>query len=726
MATSNKRKKAVAATVAAAAILLAGTFAWTSISQQALNESAGIVNVGGRLHDDFDGENKDVYVENFTDPLNGGQPIYARIRLDEYMEVGQDAGGVDDGDGIDEVVTILAGTERNQESTWQTHVPSENCAECAAEGSGCVIHDCWEWTMGGDKDGTPDGQTTFMPTFNKDKDSLKSDRNGTYQGTNPDDKVYYDDYVIYSEDGKANVAFTEKEGIDGSIASVVGTAYYDNDTNTDEEDHVAPAGTSDAYHKAVTETHTAKKTATADVVLMKDWDGNPGNFWVYDTDGWAYWANPIMPGEATGLLLDGIRMKQNPGEKCYYGINVVAQFATIGDWEFFENKDGSLGLAEDSDALKVMTAASSNVAKVTVTNLDGQTTVDVASDDLTVAFEAKETVGMTAAAAEGDFTWEVYDADLNQVRSTINANGVLSVNKNEKTEALIIVARSKNHAGAVGLSSIALTGIDYKTPVIASADAYLGSSNQDLILSDLEDSDYPLIVTVHEEFDRREPALVMTIYGVNKDDGTVNYVPQEGHEGDVGRLSVIDGGNIWFSCSAYWFLRQEGDGNTLDCRYRVTDAFGNYSETENFTAYGKGCFAAGTKVVTADGFSNIEDIKVGDMVYSVNLESGEKELAPVTWVMEDYFVDETYTISIEDETIVTTAEHPFYVENKGWVKVKDLEAGDKVNSMVGSASVIEKIQCQKLDEPIQVYNFTVDGNHNYLITEAELLVHNKV
>ena len=42
-------------------------------------------NPGGRLHDDFSGPGgtKDIYVENF-----GSQPIYARVRLDEYMEIG--------------------------------------------------------------------------------------------------------------------------------------------------------------------------------------------------------------------------------------------------------------------------------------------------------------------------------------------------------------------------------------------------------------------------------------------------------------------------------------------------------------------------------------------------------------------------------------------------------------------------------------------------------------
>ena len=82
-------KKKIAASVGAvglaAVIALGGTFAWQSISQTALNEAMDTINPGGRLHDDFNGSNKNVYVENFT---KDGTAIFARVRLDEYMEIG--------------------------------------------------------------------------------------------------------------------------------------------------------------------------------------------------------------------------------------------------------------------------------------------------------------------------------------------------------------------------------------------------------------------------------------------------------------------------------------------------------------------------------------------------------------------------------------------------------------------------------------------------------------
>ena len=163
MATKKRKLvSAITAVAVSAAILLGGTYAWQSISQTALNEKIVEVNPGGRLHDDFDGTNKDVYVENF-----GDTPIFARVRLDEYMEIGAGAGlktGAPDYDSK-KATPVKVGTDINDMSTWTTHIPGANSTNDP-------FHKYVEWEMG--------GQTVYMPTFNKNKDSLAADINGTY------------------------------------------------------------------------------------------------------------------------------------------------------------------------------------------------------------------------------------------------------------------------------------------------------------------------------------------------------------------------------------------------------------------------------------------------------------------------------------------------------------------------------------------------------------------
>ena len=135
--TPRKKISSLVAIVMAATILFGGTFAWQSISQEALNEIRGGVNPGGRLHDDFDeptidGDkrifDKDVYVENFTSTYDGVE-IFARIRLDEYLEYGPGAGDKNaDRTDVQVVDPTNDGKtpELSDRGTWTTFIPDKN------------------------------------------------------------------------------------------------------------------------------------------------------------------------------------------------------------------------------------------------------------------------------------------------------------------------------------------------------------------------------------------------------------------------------------------------------------------------------------------------------------------------------------------------------------------------------------------------------------------------
>ncbi|MBQ8043955.1 MAG: hypothetical protein IJ272_07405, partial [Clostridia bacterium] len=140
---------------------------------------------------------------------------------------------------------------------------------------------------------------------------------------------------------------------------------------------------------------------------------------------------------------------------------------------------------------------------------------------------------------------------------------------------------------------------------------------------------------------------------------------------------------------------------------------------------GKGgaCFVAGTKIATKDGHKNIEDIKIGDYVWSENLETGEKALKQVvnTFVKE---TDKLIHINVEGEKIVTTPEHPFYVPQKGWTSAVNLRAGEILVLRGGEYVTVEKIQHEILENPIKVYNFEVEDFHTYYVSDIDVLVHN--
>ena len=135
------------------------------------------------------------------------------------------------------------------------------------------------------------------------------------------------------------------------------------------------------------------------------------------------------------------------------------------------------------------------------------------------------------------------------------------------------------------------------------------------------------------------------------------------------------------------------------------------------------CFIAGTSVFTENGYKNIEEIKPGDKVWATNPETGETELKKVVrnFVNE---TDELVYVYVNNEEIVTTPEHPFYVSNYGWVGAINLRAGDGLVLVNGEYAVIERVQHEILENPIKVYNFEVEDFHTYYVGNTGVLVHN--
>ena len=187
------------------------------------------------------------------------------------------------------------------------------------------------------------------------------------------------------------------------------------------------------------------------------------------------------------------------------------------------------------------------------------------------------------------------------------------------------------------------------------------------------------------------------------------------------------------------------------------------------------CFTAGTQIVVGMGYDengvviydtkNIEDIQVGDWVYSYDTITGEVMQSQVTATFA-LTSDHINYLTILDEdgnehVIETTDSHPFWVvtdnpdleraarsvvdengvllyhENIGpglngfWVEAKVLQVGDVFLGADGRFSTLTNLVRVEQSGGIAVFNFTVEGNHNYFILAKEyeygqscVLVHN--
>ena len=168
----------------------------------------------------------------------------------------------------------------------------------------------------------------------------------------------------------------------------------------------------------------------------------------------------------------------------------------------------------------------------------------------------------------------------------------------------------------------------------------------------------------------------------------------------------------------------ESFSNSKDMYYKV-EAY-----TENNLKIGEKefthlffCFVAGTKVKTKNGFKNIEDIKIGEKVYSFNLDNNEIELKEVLELIHSSAKD-TYKLTIGGKTVEMTSKHQVYIVDKGWTRAYDVKSGDMMLSINGEKIEITNIEYIKYDKPIQTYNLTVEGNSNYFVTDIQVLVHN--
>ena len=168
----------------------------------------------------------------------------------------------------------------------------------------------------------------------------------------------------------------------------------------------------------------------------------------------------------------------------------------------------------------------------------------------------------------------------------------------------------------------------------------------------------------------------------------------------------------------------ESFSNSKDMYYKV-EAY-----TENNLKIGEKefthlffCFVAGTKVKTENGFKNIEDIKIGEKVYSFNLDNNEIELKEVLELIHSSTKD-TYKLTIGGKTVEMTSKHQVYIVDKGWTRAYNIKIGDMMLSASGDKVKITNIEHIKYDEPIDTYNLAVEDNSNYFVTDIQVLVHN--
>ena len=221
------------------------------------------------------------------------------------------------------------------------------------------------------------------------------------------------------------------------------------------------------------------------------------------------------------------------------------------------------------------------------------------------------------------------------------------------------------------------------------------------------------------------------------------------------------GSLVQFSSSNFVILEEKSTFYRIDVE--TTDNF-FLSSSESILVHNAPCFVAGTLIdIVGDqgGTKKIENIKVGDEVWTYNHDTNTKELKKVKSVIKKenqkvvrytamkkvvdlrdiHYSTDMYLDSeeeAEDRVIIeATYDHPLYVIDKGYCSyspeqtktdtghiVGQIEVGDFLTTSDGTNPKLRVCKIEELDEPTTVYNLNeVEDNHNFFANGV--LVHNR-
>ena len=132
-------------------------------------------------------------------------------------------------------------------------------------------------------------------------------------------------------------------------------------------------------------------------------------------------------------------------------------------------------------------------------------------------------------------------------------------------------------------------------------------------------------------------------------------------------------------------------------------------------------FSADTPVATPDGPQAISTLEEGDQVLAYNEATATTDSYTITAVLahDDPVIIQ---LTLDDERLETTPEHPFFTQERGWVAAGELQMGEHVVQLDGTTGTITAIYAEQRTEVM--YNLTVDVAHTFFVGDGQWLVHN--
>lgn len=258
-------------------------------------------------------------------------------------------------------------------------------------------------------------------------------------------------------------------------------------------------------------------------------------------------------------------------------------------------------------------------------------------------------------------------------------------------------------------------------PMVASADALLAIGAAEVQTRVRAMSDLQRVIFLREQ---QRMQRNLWIYTMNERIGQV--------------LSTATGEDLPPAPQAWWSWWDAVNGVQMDGE-KFTDIRRNmdvqiYEDVVPVIATGNGgsassspaprradCFVAGTLVWTIAGLQPIEQIRIGDLVLSQDVQTGELAYKPVlqTNIRPAEPLIRVTLATRSREVLEGSGGHPLWVAGDGWKLLRELESGAILHGVGGSAIVSDV----GAGEEAETYNLVVADFHTYVVGHAKIVCH---
>lgn len=142
-------------------------------------------------------------------------------------------------------------------------------------------------------------------------------------------------------------------------------------------------------------------------------------------------------------------------------------------------------------------------------------------------------------------------------------------------------------------------------------------------------------------------------------------------------------------------------------------------------------FDPDTPVLMADGgYRPISDVRVGDQVVAVDPATGERSAQPVLAVYVGqgtrHLIDLSFDGDDATDVLTATAQHPIWIDGKGWTDAGDVKPGQVVVTGDGLRMGVREVVDRGWLAGSTVYNLNIGDVHTYVVGAGgqDLVVHN--